>query len=124
MIIVDTSIWIDFLKGNPEIQVVLMRFIEQKYVIGLSFVFAELWYGAKSKKEYKIISQYYEVVSHIDESDVWIHAGELSFEKQLRNKGVGLLDSGILACAQEHNAKIWTLDKKLIRVLPNDLRYE
>jgi len=114
MIIVDTSIWIDFLKqSNDEICNSMNRYLEENQIIGVSAVFGELLQGAKNEAEEKIIIQLWNSLPKVDESELFIEAGLLSFRERLFSKGIGLIDSSILAVAKKNNARIWTLDKKL-----------
>ena len=47
-----------------------------------------------------------------------------SYEKKLYSKGVGIIDSMIIAYAIKYNIKIWSLDKKLLSVLEKSLTYK
>ena len=49
MIVVDTSIWIDFLKANEPIFTRMQVLLENGQVIANEYVFAELMQGAKEK---------------------------------------------------------------------------
>jgi len=49
--------------------------------------------------------------------------GIYSSENKLLDNGVGLMDSIIIMHGIKSNSKIWTLDKKLLNVLPEILKY-
>jgi hypothetical protein len=57
-IIVDTSIWVEFLKGNPVYFSLLQELLENQNVLTIDCIFAELLQGAKDKIERKIILSY------------------------------------------------------------------
>jgi predicted nucleic acid-binding protein len=39
------------------------------------------------------------------------------------NNGVGLIDAIILMHAINNNTKIWTLDKKFMKIIPKEYKY-
>ena len=59
MIVVDTCIWIEFLKGKEPYFSNLSELLEQGQVLGLELIFAELMQGAKNKREREFISNYW-----------------------------------------------------------------
>lgn len=112
MIIADTSIWIEYLRGNAEGEA-LPLFIKRNDLIAISAVFGELFQGAKSKREVRILTSFWENLPKIDESDLFVDAGKLSSSYNLKNQGVGLIDCYLLAAASKYDCSIWTQDKKL-----------
>ncbi len=115
--LVDTSIWIEFLRQkNAEIELKLAREMENGNVIAFSPVFGELLQGAKNIREEKIIINLWEDINKVNEDNVFIEAGRLSYEHKLYSKGLGLIDCALLAIALRYEFEMWTLDKKLIEV--------
>jgi hypothetical protein len=55
MIIIDTSVWIDYFNGNFEKNGILVDLIETRQVLFLECIAGELLEGAKSKREKDII---------------------------------------------------------------------
>jgi predicted nucleic acid-binding protein len=123
-IIVDTSIWIEFLKKNPKIFPSMQVLLEKQNAIALGCIFGELLQGAKSEREKKIIISYWDCLPKIDESQIWIEAGKYSGEKEMASKGTGLIDSIILTAAIKNDLIIWTLDKKLKNLIPEKNKYQ
>ena len=118
MIIVDTSVWIEYLKGNnPEITRSLKPRLQNRKVVAVSAVFGELLQGVKNKREREIIQGFWKNLPHVDETDLFIEAGQIANEYKLYSTGVGLIDGYILYAALRHDLPIWTLDKKLDRVI-------
>jgi len=114
MIIVDTSVWIEFFRqSNTQISDLLTGYLEDSEVVALSPVFGELLQGVKNESEEKLILEFWKALPKVNESDLWIEAGKLSNKKKLMNKGIGLIDSFILASAKANKFSVWTLDKKL-----------
>jgi predicted nucleic acid-binding protein len=117
MIIVDTSVWIDFLKGSKGFVSNLKQLLERREVLGLSVVFGELLQGAKNTKEVRTITGFWINLPKMDESELFLEGGQLSYQNKLFATGVGLIDCVILAAAIRAKAEVWTFDKKLIKVI-------
>jgi len=115
MILVDTSVWIEFLRQiNVDIDLTLVREMENGNVIALSPVFGELLQGVKSLREERVIIDLWEDLMKVNEDHLFIQAGKLSYEHKLGSKGLGLIDCAIMAAARMNKLEIWSLDKKLI----------
>jgi predicted nucleic acid-binding protein len=123
MIILDTSVWIEFLKNNPDCFNTISSLLEQREILAIEPVFGELLQGAKSEKERTIIKGYYDYLPKIAFKEAFIEAGFYSSRNKLLDKGVGLIDALIIAYAIKSVAQVWTLDKKLRSALPDGLNY-
>ena len=123
MIIVDTSVWIEFLKGNEPVFRRMQTLLENREITALEPVFGELLQGAKNKRERQVIIDYWKNTPRIDESELWIVAGLYAGEKKLFAKGVGLIDAYIVIASLKTNAQTWTLDEKLNKVLQPESVY-
>ena len=124
MIILDTSVWIEFLKGNVSYFANVRELIEKQQILAHEPIFAELLQGVKNQRENEIIHQYWTFLPKTNISGSWIKAGEYSAQHKLLVLGVGLIDACILVAAQETESSIWTLDKKLKNVLPTGMIFE
>jgi predicted nucleic acid-binding protein len=120
MIILDTSVWIEFFKNNPVINPPVKSFLENQKILALECIFAELLQGAKNKREIDIISLYWDNLPHYSKQHHWIEAGIYSSRNKLHSKGIGLIDCVIIISARNANARIWSLDKKLNSVLKKE----
>jgi len=100
-IILDTSIWIEYFKGNDNYFDICQQLIEKGEVATIELIFAELLQGARSKREV-------------------ILAGEYSQKGKLISKGIGLIDACIITATITSNSKLWTLDKKIIAFLKSE----
>lgn len=117
-VIVDTSVWIDFLKnqGTPSIPR-LKRLLLENRVIVVGIVLAELLQGASSSREKDFIEQ---LVASLPYEELrrqhWIKAGELS--NKLRKKGVTLplTDLLVAALALDKRWAVFTLDPHFGRI--------
>jgi predicted nucleic acid-binding protein len=118
MIIADTSIWIEFLRGNPEIAPLMRSLLEDGRILALEPVFGELLQGARDEKERRLILEYWEALPKASESGLWIQAGRISSESGWTSKGLGLIDAVLVVAARSFSARLWTLDKKILRAIP------
>ena len=117
MILVDTSVWINFFKHHHPTVPTLQTLLEQQAVVALECVFGELLQGTKNSREQTVILEYWNNLPKKEESGLWIEAGRISSDHKWLSQGVGLLDAFLLCFARTHNLQIWTLDKKLQSVL-------
>jgi len=121
MIIVDTSVWIAFFKKAEQYFSPVKRFMENQQIFAYEPIFGELLQGVKNRRESEIIQQYWAFLPRIGIENGLIKAGILFAEKKLLSFGVGLIDACIVVAAQETQSQIWTLDKKLIAITPDEL---
>ncbi|NLV66152.1 MAG: PIN domain-containing protein [Spirochaetes bacterium] len=120
MIILDTSVWIEFLKNSPEYYSKVKYLLGNQQVLAVECIFGELLQGAKNKREVEIISLYWESLPKVKTENGWIQAGIYSSVNKLTSKGVGIIDSYIITAARNNNARIWSLDKKLNSLLKKE----
>ncbi|MEP0369190.1 MAG: PIN domain-containing protein [Cyclobacteriaceae bacterium] len=114
MILVDTSVWISFLKkDDTDITDILRNYLNTEEVLAASPVFGELLQGVKNKREKEVIDIIWQSLPKIDEEELFIKAGELSSQHKLYARGVGLIDCFLLAVCLEYDCALWTLDKNL-----------
>ena len=123
MIVVDTSVWIEFLKGNSSIYPKLKILLEKNEILAFEPVFGELLQGVKNTRERDIVSNYWFNLPKFTTDGSFVLAGLQSGENRWFNKGVELIDCSILMYARERGCQLWTFDKKLSSILHYDERY-
>jgi predicted nucleic acid-binding protein len=123
MIILDTSVWIAHLKNNQDFFPKICKMLETKEILAVECVFGELLQGAKTESEKEIISGFWKHLPKEKFDNIIIEAGEYSAKNKLLDHGVGLIDAIILMHGIKSDSKIWTLDKKFLRVIPEELIY-
>jgi predicted nucleic acid-binding protein len=123
VIVVDTSVWIEYLKAVEPIFTRMRLLLEDGQVIANECVFAELMQGAKEKRERNIISEYWHNLSKYTNDGIFLKAGTESSLNKWFDKGVGIIDCAILMYARERKSQIWTLDKKLLAILTREEIY-
>ena len=117
MIIIDTSVWIEFFKRQPSVFSTVTSLVESQSIIAAECVFGELLQGVKDSRERAVVLGYWDNLPKRDEAGIWIEAGLMSAENKWIYKGVGLIDAVLLCLAKKYHVKVWTLDKKLLAVM-------
>ncbi|MBE0426428.1 MAG: PIN domain-containing protein [Nitrospirae bacterium] len=110
-VLVDTSVLIEFLKGNEQYGEKIARLLDKNCVYSTGIIIAELLQGLKYFKEEQYLTELITAVNVLEiTTDLWIEAGKLSLS--LRRKGINLplTDIAIAALVIEHNLSIFTLD--------------
>ena len=123
MIVVDTSVWIEFLRGNSSIYPNLKLLLEKNEILAFEPVFGELLQGAKNKRERDIISNYWINLPKFTSDGSFFLGGLHSGQGKWLSKGVGLIDCSILMYARERGCQLWPFDKKLKSILHYDEMY-
>lgn len=115
MILVDTSIWIEFLRKKSPIFEHMLFLLEQREVVSIEVIFGELLQGAKTNKERVILVAYWERIKKLSPEQLWIKTGLKSSEEKWRDKGLSLIDGAIIMAANESGTRVWSLDKNLLK---------
>jgi len=123
MIILDTSIWIEHLRNNQAFFPKVSALLESWEILAVDCIFGELLQGVKSNSEKVIILGFWKYLHKEYYEDSIIEAGIYSSKNKLLDNGVGLIDAIILTHALKSGSKIWTLDTKFLKVIPEKLIY-
>lgn len=124
MILVDTSVWVEFLKGHQPYLDQMNQLLEDRQVLAVEPVFGELLQGAKDDRERRVLLGFWENLPKNQMAEAWVKAGELSSRNKWIDHGIGLVDAVLIISARESKAKVWTLDKKLKSVLHKNENFE
>lgn len=118
-VLFDTDVLIDFLRGNKVAVDYFESFKESDQTAISSITVAELFAGARSKKEQEDIKGFIRVFSTFDlTSEIAELAGEFkSFYG--KSHGLGLADAVIAATCQMHHLELLTLNIKHYPMLKN-----
>jgi len=123
MIILDTTIWIEHLRNNQAYFPIVKGLMENREILAVECVFGELLQGVKNQSEKEIIINFWTHLPKKNYENIIIQAGEYSAQNKLPDHGVGLIDAVILMHGIKSNSKIWTLDAKFLRIIPEELKY-
>ena len=124
MVILDTSVWIEFFKGTEQYYNEVLNLIESRSVKTIDPIFGELLQGALSKREKEFIMEFWTYVDKIEITDLFLKSGEFSFDNKLVSRGIKLIDASIIYCTINSNSKLWTFDKKIIDFIDNKYLYK
>jgi predicted nucleic acid-binding protein len=72
MIILDTSIWIEFLKTHEPYFTTIFQLLEQKNILAVECVFGELLQGVKNDTEQNILLNYWNHLPKIETAEIII----------------------------------------------------
>jgi predicted nucleic acid-binding protein len=123
MVIIDTSVWIEFFRSNDPCFDHVSELLDRNEILALSPVFGELLQGAKNNRERSIIQEFWENLPKISEESLFIKAGLESSKNKWIDKGIGLIDSVIITASRHTGSFVWTFDKKLLAILKKEEKY-
>jgi predicted nucleic acid-binding protein len=107
MILVDTSVWIDFLRSGNSL---LENLLREGEVATHPIVIGELHVGNISKR-----GEFLGLLKNLPLTTEASHAEVIEFieANRLYGKGVGYMDVSILCSSILSGTPLWTMDKKL-----------
>jgi tRNA(fMet)-specific endonuclease VapC len=114
-VVVDTSVWIDFLAGHPA--PLLADALAQSLVVLPPLVVAELISGARRPRDRTAIADLLrELTIHETPIEHWIRVGEL--RRDLLNRGIPVStpDAHVAQCALDRDALLLSRDRIFARV--------
>lgn len=120
MIIVDTSVWIEFFRNeDSQVSNHLKQLLRSGKVTLTGMILAEILQGIKSPREVKIVKRNFKALPFIETpKEIWQLAGETSASLQKQGITVPLSDILIGIIAIEKGSKIFTFDKHFEKI-PN-----
>ncbi len=118
MVLVDTSVWIEFLdRNNPSVRSDLEMLLRRGEVATAGLVLAELRYGCRSPQQTRMLLQAMEPLMYFEtDRNSWLRAGELAAECAARGSPVRIADCLLAALAMRVDAVIFTLDHDFERI--------
>ncbi len=124
MILVDTSVWIEYLRNRSPYKQILRHHLEVGDIATTGTIFGELLQGAKNQKEADRLLAFFDALPQIEAgNDIWIAAGLMSRSAKAASRGVGLVDIAIIAAARRAGARIWSHDKGLLSLLKHEEKF-
>jgi len=113
MVLVDTSVWIRFLANRAPYAAKLDALLGQGEVCGHDFVIGELLIGDKGGRR-QLLADY----ALMHRAPVVPHPEVVEFVRQrrLHGRGIGWIDTHLLASALVSRMTLWTADPRLADV--------
>lgn len=111
MILVDTSAWVDFFRGNDPVAERVDQLIEENEAALCGPVLTELRRGLRSAADRKRVLPLLSGCHHLDQpEDLWVGAGELGYALSRRGATVKTLDLLIATYAVAADLPLLTTD--------------
>jgi predicted nucleic acid-binding protein len=113
MILVDTSVWIDFFRGRPAAST-LTDHLDQDRVLVHPWVRGELALGSLGRRRSAVLADLARLppAPMVTESEVLA----MIDARRLSGSGIGWVDAQLLASALVTGAALWTRDRRLASV--------
>ena len=123
-LLVDTSVWIDFFKGEEHQRVkTLIHYLENDLPIDLCpTIVQEILQGITSDKQFKEIKEYLLAFPVLDDDPLTMAIEAASLYRELRKKGVTIRKSNdclIAAYAIKHKLQVLHQDRDFDLILSN-----
>ena len=114
MILIDTSVWIEFFRQNDGYTKRIKSLLEAREIITVEPVFAELLYGVRQRRDKEMILSYWQILPKITFGmNSMLGTSEYANNNNYHKLGIGLMDAIIIKSAVDGNHSIWTLDMKI-----------
>jgi predicted nucleic acid-binding protein len=112
MALVDTSVWIRFLKNRAPYASALERLLDLEEVAGHDLVYGELLIGDPAGRE-NLLASY----EHMYQAPAVTHREVVEFVRvrKLTGLGIGWIDAHLLASSIVGRMPLWTADTRLQR---------
>jgi len=116
-VLMDTSVWIEFLKGSNQFFAPMLELIENGEIYTLELIFAELLQGVKTNRKLKLIRDFYAQMRVLDQPGLIFESGDFSRKEGLINNRIGLIDAVSINSANQFGLELWTYDRKILGYL-------
>ncbi len=117
-VLIDSSAWIDFLREGRSKQPEVAAALESGRAVLCPVIWAELWIGARGKREEAVLSHIREVCGWLEiDAAVWESAALLGRVAKGQGLNCPLADVLVVACAQHHEVEILYRDKHIDSLL-------
>jgi len=99
--------------------------LEDREIAAIEPVFAELLYGVRTPRDKDIVFSYWQILPKLDfKNGTLIEVSQFANNNNYHNLGVGLIDASIIYPVLANKYQLWTLDKKILKVVGKESRYE
>ena len=114
MILMDTSVWIEYLRQNVDYFEDVQSMLARRMIVSVEPIFAELTYGVKNRKDKQMLNSYWQVLPRIDfGTDSMLEAAEYANNNDFQQLGIGLMDALIIQSTINGDHLLWTLDQRI-----------
>ncbi|MGW8314070.1 MAG: PIN domain-containing protein [Bacteroidales bacterium] len=125
MILVDTSVWVEFFTQQRVYADHIRVLLKKKAVITLEPIFSELLYGVSNRQEYEVIHSFWQMLPKIEFSNgSMIEAASLARQRNYHLMGIGVLDAAIIKATEDGEHRLWTLNGRINDHIRKPLIYQ
>ena len=113
MVLVDTSVWIDFLRNSrSKTRKTMNDLLASDRVATIEPIIAELLYGVRGEKKRKVVLDIAAGTRRLKlVTDTWIAAGDLGRAWRKKGRTLSVIDCVLAAASRMHSVPLWTLDR-------------
>lgn len=126
-LLVDSSIWIDFFRGAPDVVRRVGAALELDRVAVCGPIVAEVLSGARTRADFVKVKSAFEGLDLLpDPPDAWLRVGEARFALARRGTQAALIDILIALTAAEASHALLTRDsdfRRIAAVVPVELEH-
>ena len=119
LVLVDTSAWIDFFRDDSSpYGVVVDALLQEGLVCTIGLVKAEILPGARTKKEFNLLKEYFNALPFLaDSADMWdkVISGQCKL-KQKGINGIGIPDLIVAITAMAHDVEVFSRDRHFVSI--------
>jgi predicted nucleic acid-binding protein len=125
MILLDTSIWIDYFRQQAAHLNEISVLLQSRQILAYEPVFSELFYGVRNKKELELVKSLWRILpkAPFDPGTI-LEASLYAQRNTFYQKGIGLMDACIMYAVVRDHALLWTLDKNIKGILDSTYLYQ
>lgn len=114
-VVVDTSVWIEFLAGRPAVR--MEAALAAGAVVVPPIVVAELVSGARAGRERTaLVAVLRDLEIHETPFDHWVRVGELRKRLSRQGEAISTPDAHVVQCALDRGALLLSRDRVFARV--------
>ena len=118
MILLDTSVWVEFFRQNEPIASQVSTLLADQKVITVEPVFSELMFGVRNAQEKNVIKTFWQILPRAEFGEESLfETSSSAIQNEYHDKGIGLIDAVIIKSAQNGGHLLWTLDERIISSL-------
>lgn len=113
MVLVDTSVWLKFLSGDPVCGRGMDELLQRNEVLGHELVYGELLIGDRGGRQ-RLLMDY----SRMHQAAPVPHDEVVEFVRHrgLHGRGIGWIDVHLLASAVVERCRLWTADPRFAAI--------
>lgn len=125
MILVDTSVWVEFFGQQTLVADHVRVLLNKKAIVTMEPIFSELLYGVSNIKEFEVVQSYWKMLPKIEFGEgSLIEAASLARQRNYHLMGIKVLDAAIIKATEDGDHRLWTLNDRINEHIRKPLIYQ